>query len=55
MTGDDVRKLAKENGIYLWQIAQKIGINDGNFSRKLRGDLSESDAEKIRNAVQELK
>ncbi len=54
MTGDEVRRLAKENGVYLWQIAEKMGVNDGNFSRKLRGTLSESDAEKIQNAVQEL-
>ena len=55
MTGTEVKQLAKENGIFLWQIAEKLGINDGNFSRKLRKPLSNSDAAKVLNAVEQLK
>lgn len=35
----DVRDYAKNHGISLWEIALKLGINDGNFSRKLRTEL----------------
>ena len=37
----DIREYAKNNDIPLWRIASKLGINDGNFSRKLRIELSE--------------
>lgn len=55
MTGAEVKQLAKESGIFLWQIAEKLGINDGNFSRKLRKPLSDSDTAKVLNAVKQLK
>lgn len=55
MTGTEVKQLAKENGVFLWQIAEKMGINDGNFSRKLRKPLSDSDTAKVLNAVEQLK
>lgn len=28
-----IRDAAKEAGICLWQVAEKLGVNDGNFSR----------------------
>ncbi len=55
MTGTEVKQLAKQNGVCLWQIAEKLGINDGNFSRKLRKPLSEADAAKVLVAIDQLK
>ena len=55
MTGTEVKQLAKQNGVYLWQIAEKLGINDGNFSRKLRKPLSDEDAAKVLAAIDQLK
>lgn len=55
MTGAEVKQLAKESGIFLWQIAKKLGINDGNFSRKLRKPLSEADTAKVLAAIDQLK
>lgn len=55
MTGVEVRKLAKESGVFLWQIAEKLGINDGNFSRKLRKPLSDADTAKILGIIDQLK
>lgn len=55
MTGAEVKQLAKENGVFLWQIAEKMGINDGNFSRKLRKPLNDSDTAKVLDAVEQLK
>ncbi len=37
----DVRDYAKNHGISLWEIALKLGINDGNLSRRLRTELPE--------------
>lgn len=55
MTGVEIRQLAKENGVFLWQIAEKLGINDGNFSRKLRKPLSDADTAKILGIIDQLK
>ena len=37
----DIRSRAKERGVMLWEVAAVLGINDGNFSRKLRRELPE--------------
>lgn len=50
----DIRKVAKDNGIKLWQIAKKLGISDGNFSRKLRDELSEGEKDRILTIIAEL-
>ena len=55
MTGTEVKQLAKQNGVYLWQIAEKLGINDGNFSRNLRKPLSDEDTAKVLAAIDQLK
>ncbi len=55
MTGAEVKQLAKQNAVCLWQIAEKLGINDGNFSRKLRKPLGEADSAKVLAAIDQLK
>ena len=36
----DIRRAAASAGVKLWQIAEVLGVNDGNFSRRLRRELS---------------
>lgn len=50
----DVRKWAKDAGIYLWQIADRLGYTDVTFSRKLRHELSVAEKARIKNIVAEL-
>ena len=50
----EIRKAAKCAGVYLWQIAERIGINDGNFSRKLRRELPMEEKEKILSVISNL-
>lgn len=50
----EVRKAAKEAGVCLWQVAEKLGINDGNFSRKLRRELPAEDREKVLGIIRDL-
>lgn len=42
-----IRDAAKQAGVYLWEIAERFGCNDGNFSRKLRRELPEDEQKKI--------
>ena len=55
MTKAEIKQLAKNAGVYMWQIAEKLGINDGNFSRKLRKPLGEADSAKVLAAIDQLK
>lgn len=50
----DIRAEAKRNGVFLWEIAIRYGMNDGNFSRKLRKELPPEEKEKIVAIIQEL-
>lgn len=54
MNNYDIKEAAKRAGIKLWQIADKLGINDGNFSRKLRKELNPEEKQKIFDIIAEL-
>lgn len=49
-----VREEAQKNNVYLWQIAYRLGMNDGNFSRKLRRELPEGEQEQIIGLIREI-
>lgn len=55
MANEDIRKYAKESNVKMWQIANVLNINDGNFSRKLRFELSEFEKQKIIQIIESLK
>lgn len=44
---EEIRKKAKEHGVCLWQIGERLGVNDRNFSCKLRHELSENEKFRI--------
>lgn len=50
----DIRNAAKIANVKLWQIADKLGINDGNFSRRLRRELPQDEKEKIFSIIATL-
>lgn len=54
MENRDIRLKAAGAGIKLWQIADKIGITDSHFSRKLRKEFSPAEKEKILGIISEL-
>ena len=49
-----IRDAAKQAGVYLWEIAERFGCNDGNFSRKLRRELPEGEQRRILGIIAEL-
>ncbi len=49
-----IREHARANGVRLWQVADRLGINDGNFSRKLRKELPQEETEQIISIINEL-
>ena len=54
MFNKEVRTYAKEKGVYLWEIAEALHINDGNFSRKLRNELPEAQKQEIMKIIDDL-
>lgn len=50
----EIRKKAKQAGVCLWQVAVVCGVNDGNFSRKLRQELPQEEKEKILAIIDRL-
>ncbi len=54
MCNKDIREYANKRNVRLCQIAIKLGINDGNFSRKLRVELSEEKKAEIRAIIDSL-
>lgn len=50
----DVRKCARENGVFLYQIASKLQISEFSLSRKLRYELENDEKGKIFSAIDEI-
>lgn len=55
MKNIDIRQAIEKAGIKYWQVAEKLNLNDGNFSRKLRKELSAEEKDKIFKIIEEIK
>ena len=51
---EKIRVAAKTAGVKLWQIAEVVGLSDGNFSRKLRHELPTEEQERILGVIEKL-
>ena len=47
----DIREAAKEKGVYLWQIAERLGISDNTFNRKLRKELPSEEKKAVFDVI----
>lgn len=54
MNNQTIRQAAKASGVRLWEIAEAIGINDGNLSRKLRHELPPEEQRRILEVISKL-
>ena len=54
MKNNDIKEAAKQVGVRLWQVAEAYGMNDGNFSRKLRKELPPEEKAKILEIIDSL-
>ncbi|WP_302602015.1 hypothetical protein [uncultured Ruminococcus sp.] len=50
----DIRAAALHKAVMLWEIADKLGITDSNFSRKLRHELPQAEKERIFSIIEEI-
>ena len=49
---NDIRTKARENGVYLYEIAEKLNISEPTFNRWLRKELSEDLKQKALAAIE---
>lgn len=54
MTGSEIKSMILSSGLKLWQVAQALGLNDGNFSRRLRKPFNDSEVARIKDIIAEL-
>lgn len=54
MKNQDIRREVAGAGLYLWQIAEGLGIPDSGLSRLLRKELSEEKKKEIRSIIKRL-
>lgn len=50
-----IRNAILNNNLKFWQIAEKLNMNDGNFSRLLRKELTKEKKEEILKIIEKLK
>ena len=55
MNNLDIRKAIETSNFKYWQVANKLEMTDGNFSRMLRIELTKENKERVLNAINELK
>ena len=54
MTGTEIKALIHNAGVKCWQVADALGMQDSNFSRRLRKPFSEEETAKIRAIIENL-
>jgi len=50
----DIRTKAADTSVYLWQIANGLGIRDNEFSRRLRFELPDHDKARIFEVIDDI-
>lgn len=50
----EIRNKARENGFYLWEVADALGITDIHLSRKMRYELKKEEREQILACIDEM-
>lgn len=51
---DMIKEYAKVSGVKLWQVAERMGMHDSNFSKLLRHPLSKKDEDRICHIIDQI-
>lgn len=49
-----VRQAAKEKGVFLWQIADKLGVSEMTLLRRLRHELPQDQQAEVFAAIEKI-
>lgn len=50
----EIRTAAKDKGVRLWEVAERYGLSEGNFSRKMRRELNSGEKAKLLSIIDDL-
>lgn len=50
----DVRRVLKDRRVYMWEVAERLGIHEVTLYRWFRHELPEDTKARIRSAVDEI-
>lgn len=53
-TNREIKRAAKEAGVFHYEIAEKLNIQESAFSRKLRRELPEDERKEILEIIKDL-
>lgn len=54
MKNQDVRQFAKKHGVYLWQIAELLGVSEPTMTRRMRRELNSAEREHVIRAIEHI-
>ncbi len=54
MCNADIRAVAKQNGVYLYAIADKLGVSEPTMTRLMRRELPEEKKTQLKEIIAEI-
>lgn len=54
MNNKELKRFAKERGVFFWQVAIELGISEATMTRKLRVELPDQEESKIKSIIEHL-
>lgn len=54
MNNKELKRFAKERGVFFWQVAIELGISEATMTRKLRVELPDQEESKIKSIIEIL-
>lgn len=55
MDNKQIRAVMRDNNIYMWQVANKLKVNETSFCKWFREELSEERKQQVMSAIEEIK
>lgn len=55
MANEKIRKAIKDNGMYLWQLSDVLGVSEATITRWMRHEMSDAKQAEIVGAIHEYK
>lgn len=54
MTNQEIKNLAKKNGVFLWELADSLEISVETLTRKFRHELTDADKKTMVNIINKI-
>lgn len=54
MTGAEIKAMIKDAGLYCWEVAYALNMQDSNFSRRLRRPFNDEETMRIQSVIANL-